>query len=379
MFLKHLQIKNFRNYDIYELEFSQATNLIVGGNAQGKTNLLEAIYLICLARSFRGAADEELMRFHQNYYEINARFYSDLELEDRVTLLYTKGKGKQIAINGKRLSRFSDLIGRYPIIALTTTDHQITSGPPADRRHFFDVLLSQISSRYLENLREYRRILKQKNSILHELSSGQRSINRSTLEAWNHRLVSIGTQLMLERENYCKLITLEFERIYNIIAGQDVKCEIIYRPNVSLKSDVKIESLFTAQLAEKANQELKAGMGLVGPHRDEFMILINGFELRKYGSRGEHKTALAALKGAEMQLIINKRREQPILLLDDLYSELDLERSTRTSKIFQNQCQIFISTTSMDLQVLRAAGHDLFTDGRVFNVTNGTIQQIQDE
>lgn len=379
MFLKHLQIKNFRNYDNYELEFSESINLIVGGNAQGKTNLLEAIYLLCLARSFRGVADEELLRFNQSTYELSARFVSDLELEDRVTLLYTKGKGKQIAINGKRLSRFSDLVGRYPIISLTTTDHQITAGPPAERRHFFDVLLSQISSKYLENLREYRRILKQKNKILHELILGQRSIQRTTLEAWNQRLISIGTHLIVDRENYCNLISSEFDRIYKMIADPSVKCEIIYRPNVTYKTEATIASAFAAQLTEKSQAELKSGLSLVGPHRDEFLLLINGVELRKFGSRGEHKTALAALKGSEMQLIIQKRQEQPILLLDDLYSELDLDRSTRTSKIFQNQCQIFISATSMDLKILRAADQYLFAASQVFNVTNGTIHKLHDE
>lgn len=379
MFLKLLHIKNFRNYDSFEVEFSKTINFIVGGNAQGKTNLLEAIYLLCLARSFRGVADDELVRFAQSDYELNARFLSDLELEDRVTLMYTKARGKQIAINGKRLNRFSDLIGRYPIISLTSTDHQITAGPPADRRHFFDVLLSQISSKYLENLREYRRILKQKNKILHELFTGHRSIHRATLDAWNQRLVSIGTQIILDRESYCKHISDEFDRLYNIIASTEVKCEIIYRPNVPLRAETNIESVFTSQLAEKTQAELKSGLSLVGPHRDEFTMLINGIELRKFGSRGEHKTALAALKGSELQLIIRRRKEQPILLLDDLYSELDLERSTQISKIFRNQCQIFISATLMDLKILRAADEDLFSAGRIFNVINGTIQIMQDE
>lgn len=379
MILKNLRLQQFRNYQNCEIEFSNNVNFFVGGNAQGKTNLLEAIYLLCLARSFRGASDEELVQFSSKNFEISGKFCSDLDLEDRINLVYAKQQGKQIAINGKRLSRFSELVGRYPVISLTNIDHKITTGSPSERRLFFDILLSQISSKYLESLREYRRILKQKNMILHQAITGRRPLEKAILDTWNHRLVVVGSTIMKFRSQYTLEVSREFNIFYNTIVEQETKCVIQYNPNVPLNQDKQVEAQFAAYLEEKKANEVKFGVCLVGPHRDEFKVTVNGHELRKFGSRGEHKTALTALKGAEMVLIIKKRGERPMLLLDDLYSELDVERSAHVSTVFKEHCQIFISATSMDINILKAFSSDIFTKSKIFQVQSGTIGEITDD
>ena len=378
MTLSSLKIGNFRNYKECKVKFSDHTNFIIGANAQGKTNLLEAIYLICLARSFRGTSDDNLKNYASTGYELYGNFISDTKLEDRINFIYSKENGKQIAVSGKRLTRFSELVGRFPVISLSSTDNNITAGPPVERRRFFDILLSQVSIVYFDLLREYQRILKQKNTILKKALSIGKPIDYSIFDAWNQRLVTVGSNLIRHRLNYINNFSDTFASYYNQIIDGSTPCRIEYRPNVSFDNEGEIEGRFIDKIKEKSAREIKFGTSLVGPHRDEFIISVNSYPLRKFGSRGEHKTALIALKGAELQLIINKRGEKPILLLDDLFSELDVERSATVSALFRDQCQTFISATSLDVRKLNA-NTDIFSSAKVFSVKNGTVRELKDE
>ncbi|MBN2410793.1 DNA replication/repair protein RecF [candidate division KSB1 bacterium] len=370
MYIEKLDIFSFRNLKNVKLEFSRAINFIFGDNAQGKTNLIETIYILCLAKSFRSRDDSELIPFKSDFYSFDGYFIDETAISSKVAVYYTVTQGKKIKIDGKNINQYSTLVGRFPIVVLSTEDHIITTGPPAQRRKFFNILLSQGSSRYLDDLKKYERILKQKNKILNY--SGDRSHLKEQVDIWNAQLVQTGTNLMLDRAKMVEEINGCLAEYYKVITRSDHTLKITYQPCVPIKESQTIPDTFKALLSKVYNKEVKRGLSLIGPHRDEFKISVAGNELRKYGSRGEHKSALVSLKAAEAEFLQKKTDTNPILLLDDLYSELDIERGKRVLELFTKSCQIFITGTSLDFEAIKKTG---FTekDHTTFIVKSGNI------
>lgn len=371
MYLSRMEIHRFRNLRPATVEFAPFRNYIFGDNAQGKTNLIEAIYILCLAKSFRTREDADLVPFSENGYFIEGRFLSEKAISHHVGIVLDNQQGKYIKVNGKKLTQFSKLVGLFPIIVLSVDDHEITSGPPAQRRRFFNILLSQCSSRYLDDLKQYEKVLKQRNVILQENSINKNERNR-LLDVWNSQLILFGTQLMKARAALVDELNSYLTEYYSILTNSKWTFRAAYKPNVRFQND-DMHARFESALMSLRHKEQQQAKTLVGPHRDEFAFYISDNDLRKFGSRGEHKSALVSLKAAEAQVLFKKTECHPILLLDDLFAELDHDRSTKVLELFDPSSQVFITGTSLDYAALHSTEN--LTNQSIFMMRNGSINR----
>jgi len=377
MYLNRLRVQEFRNILPTTLEFSAHRNYLFGDNAQGKTNLIEAIYLLCLAKSFRTNEDSALAPFNKSSFLIEGDFNSAGNIQRHVGIMYNEASGKQIKVDGKKLPQYSKLVGLFPIIILSANDHEITAGPPAKRRRFFNVLLSQSSSRYLDDLKHYEKVLKQRNKMLAVSVSGDRSA-QVEMEIWNEQLVELGARIMAARAAIVDDINPFLGEFYRRISNEKWTLRVNYRPNAAVGDSEDIKESFFRLLKRSAARERMQGKTLVGPHRDEFIFYISDYDLRRFGSRGEHKSALVSLKAAEAHVLQQRRQTSPILLLDDLYAELDQERSHNVLDLFDPGSQVFITGTSLDYAGMKNSS-GLSRDQTIFKVQEGRIERVDYE
>ncbi|MBN1541495.1 DNA replication/repair protein RecF [candidate division KSB1 bacterium] len=353
MRINRLAIKEFRNLNEWEHRFTSSHIYILGENGQGKTNLIESIYLLCLAKSFRTRDDNELIPFEQPFFRVEGDFVDFSGSSQNVVVYCGEAEGKKILLNGKPLIPFSKLVGLFPIVVLSADDQAITQGTPAIRRRFVNILLSQSSRRYLDDLKDYEKILKQRNMLLSHIAAGENRQARQ-LDAWNERLVDRGVAVMAARENLIEEINGYLFSAYSFLSAQKERLSLIYDPSVPSERDRSVKESFFRRLHRFAAKEKKKGQSLVGPHRDEFIFQIGDRNLRRYGSRGEHKSVLVSLKSAEAKLLQNKTSTQPLLLLDDLFAELDQARGKRAVELFEKESQTFITGTSFDYIAMKS-------------------------
>ena len=373
MYLEKISINKFRNLKKVELNFNKEKTFFFGDNAQGKSNILEAIYILCLAKSFRTRNDGELIPFGEDHFSIDGKFIDELGIARRVAIQYLPIKGKKIHVDGKNLAQFSKLIGLFPIVTLSSIDHSITDGPPSQRRRFFNIMLSQSSSLYMNNLKEYERILKQRNIILSKILKKEKE-SKNELDIWNSQLIKRGEFLMKARYDVVNDINQKVTNYYKTISKSSESLRVVYAPNVSFDNKDMIINNFEQAFKRNFHKEKLQGTTLVGPHRDEFILLIGDKNLKVYGSRGEHKSALVSMKIAELDFLRIKTETEPILLLDDLYAELDKERGQNVLDLFSADCQAFITGTSFDfsaLKNLQTGSHE-----NVFMVESGKVNKV---
>lgn len=342
MFVERLALVNFRNYLKAEVNFSPKTNLIFGLNAEGKTNILEAISLLCLGRSFRTANNQELITSGDSFFLIEGNVVLECGINKNVVIHFKEGK-KEIAIDHKRLTSHSEIFGNFPIVVFSPEHYRITSGGPAERRRFLDLLLSQVSIKYLRHLQEYVRILKQRNKILQQMREGL-PIREATLEPWTENLVKVGSKIIEERCRFIDDFSSIINPTYREVTKSKDKLEVAIESSVVLNEKRRHEENFETSLLKVKNRERALGMSLVGPHRDDIVFKINGLDLRKFGSRGEHKSVLISIKIAEFKFISQKKEETPIFLLDDYYSELDNLREEKFFYLLDGLGQIFLTS-----------------------------------
>ncbi len=342
--LKKLQLKNFRIHKDTEIEFSGGLNLIVGGNGQGKTSVIEAIYFLCTTRNYKGAPDQEILRFGGQEYEINGVFSHKAETSARI--YYSSGENKRYYLkNGKQVSKATEVIGSLPVVLLTPEDHAITQGTPSERRKFVDSVISQESSPYLHSLLDFNRTLKQRASLLFRIREHGASSSRiSELEAWDEKLADSGTELIGFRKRFIAEFAPYLADAYRHIPGNKEVPEIEY-VFLNGKAGDDIKKYFLEQLKARRNEEIRRGTNLTGPQKDEFVFSINGMALRNFGSQGQHKTYQAALRFAQFFYLKDKSGLTPILLLDDVFGELDAERSVNISEYLKITGQAFITIT----------------------------------
>ncbi len=346
MILTSLELSNFRNYTHAYIEFGPHKNFFIGKNAQGKTNLLEAIYLLCLSKSFRTNYEKEAISFAKKIFVIKGIFKLDNENTQNVIFQCSQEQGKQITINRKRLNKISELIGNFPVVLSSPDEYKLTIGPPPGRRKFVDILLSQIYKKYFFYLQDYYRVIQQRNAILLNWKiSGTKSL--SVIEPWDQRLVEIGSKIIQYRSQFAALFSESLGKIYSELIVGDEKLTFNYKPNVYFEDIENIEKRYAKKLTGIRKKEIQRGTSLLGPHRDDFVFNIDDQELKKYGSRGQHKTVLISLAIAQYDLFNEKIHEIPLLLIDDLYSEIDSERKDKIVENLNRMGQIFITSTSI--------------------------------
>jgi len=357
MILTSVKLKNFRCHKDISLNFSDNLNYIVGGNGQGKTAILEAIYYLCTTKSHNTNSDGEVLCFGEEFFEIKGNFKN--LVNDEVKIIYSAAEAKKSYLqNGKQKHRLSEVIGHYPIVLLTPADHSVTSGYPADRRKFIDSIYCQASAAYMELIIDYNKTVKQRVAHLNSIKES-RSKNLNELGAWTQKLLESGLDIINLRKNFFN----EFEPFVKLAYKEILDEQEI--PGIKYfylggYDGLDVGGRFLELLESKKDDELRRGMCLVGPHKDDFIFSINGINLKTFGSQGQHKTFQVALRFAEFFYLKEKTGKAPIFLLDDVFGELDTARSIRISENLSRVGQTFITLTDFtDISYLRKQSCDM--------------------
>lgn len=357
MIIKSLELKNFRNYETLQIEFSKGTNILYGDNAQGKTNILEAIYFSSTTRSHKTAKDTDVINFNEEESHIRTYIEKDDDIT-KVDMHLRSVKSKGIAINNKRISKAADLLGILKIVFFAPEDLSIIKEGPAKRRQFVNIELCQLDSIYLYNLTNYNKVLNQRNKLLRDIAINKS--NQETLDVWNEKLVEYGKNIIERRQEFCEQLGLVVRKIHNRLTGKNEKLEMFYEPNATTES-------FENDLKNSKEKDIKYKQTFVGPHRDDFRFLINGIDIRKFGSQGQQRSVALSLKLSEIELIKKITGDTPVLLLDDVLSELD---SNRQNFLLDNigNIQTIITCTGLDEFV-----NNRFEVDKIFRVINGAV------
>jgi len=391
MILEELFLADFKNYHKCSFSFSPKLNFIHGENGNGKTNILEAISMLCYTKSFLMNAEADCVRNGQNAFEIIGDFVNRVNSKSRVKFLYHKEENtKQIILDNDRVTRSNDFLGRFPLIVLSPYDLKLTMGTQQDRRRNFDLLISQVSKVYLSDLRKYSKIIKQKNSLLKEnLAIRRYSVKelKDLVSVWNAELLDLAVKIMIRRLDFIEEFKLSINSCFNRIVGNKYMPVVSYQSEIleeSESADYNVESLkrkLEAALDEKLDQEIKRGLSLAGPHRDSYLFSMNKqgelFDMKTFASQGEHKTFVVSLKLSEFGYINENLKHtnsgEPVLLLDDIFSELDRSRISKIAELITDFNQVFITTTDKEhLGILEKN----FSESRSFNIVNGAVDSV---
>lgn len=339
-----IRVRNFRNHADSELACADLLNVILGDNGQGKTNLLEAVSYVCLTKSFFGATDTVILKIGEPAFEAGAEIMSDSGLRYSVAGSYRNGNGgKTYSINSGAVDSLADVIGMFPVVVLAPEHKEITAGNPSERRRFLDMLISQSSRGYLEDLLEYRRVLKQRNKILLDARIARTDCSR-LLEPWDEALARRGVKLTAKRASFVTEFSPYMTSAYAEIAGADEAPGLRYEPSIP-PSESDAESACREALLRQRQEDRRIGSTQSGPHRDELKLTINELDVRRYASQGQHKTFLLALKVAEFHFLKEHTAETPVLLLDDVFGELDASRAHAMLELLPSLGQTFITAT----------------------------------
>lgn len=323
MRINRLKLRNFRNHIDTEIEFSPHLNLITGPNGAGKTNVIDAIHYLCMSRSFVASSDQYVANHEEKYFMIDGDFEGEIRQSFKVSCSYSRGEGKKIFVNDSPLSRLSDLIGMVPVVVMSPEDLKLTAEGPAERRSFLDSMISQISPKYLRDLIKFRHIRKQRNKLLQEYR-GPRDILESYLEPWNLQLTETGAELIAKRaevlERFKRYLEFQYRTISELKLKPDLKYQTIMEEPGTAES---IKETYRALLEDNVEKEMDREQTLIGPHRDEVVFYLDDMELRNYGSQGQHRLFSMALKMAQLFYYSDQLDDLPIMLLDDLFGNLD--------------------------------------------------------
>ncbi len=376
MVLRSISLQNFRNHAQTTLEPCEKVNVFVGQNGGGKTSLLEAISFVCVTRGLYGAADAVAVKKGENSFCVEGELRSDVNIPLHVRVEYDIQTGqKGIYLNRSKPERLADVIGRFPLVTLSPDHAAITKGGPAERRKFIDLALSQTSRSYLETILEYRRILRHRNKLLLDTRLGK-PIAKDAFEPWNTSLVQTGAEVIAKRQEFVHEFGQSLHDAYGRFVENREEPGIVYRPTIEVELTETVQSIvekLMLALQKTEREERRLGSTLVGPHRDELVFSLNDMDVRAFASQGQHKTFLVALKIAEYYYLVERTKEIPILLLDDVFSELDEERVQRVLDLMEQLGQTFVTT--VDDRMFRS-GYDLRPEYRRFRVHNGTVDAL---
>ncbi|WP_414583881.1 DNA replication/repair protein RecF [Scytonema sp. PCC 10023] len=360
MYLKTLHLRQFRNYKEQQVEFTAPKTILVGNNAQGKSNLLEAVELLATLRSHRMARDRDLVREGEATSQIHATLERQTGISDLTLTLRRNGR-RTVALNSETLRRQMDFLGVLNAVQFSSLDLDLVRGGPEGRRNWLDTLLIQLEPVYAHILQQYHQVLRQRNAFLkHNVETRHLSSLQSELAVWDAQLATTGTRVIRRRDRAIQRLAPIASAWHASISGSTEILELKYSPNISLEHyhPEQVQQAFLDKIQLRAVAELHQGTTLVGPHRDEIELTINQTPARQYGSQGQQRTLVLALKLAELQLIEEVVGEPPLLLLDDVLAELDPSRQNQLLDTIQDRFQTLITTThlgSFDSQWLNSS------------------------
>jgi len=355
MIIKSLELKNYRNLEDVQMDFSEGINLLYGDNAQGKTNILESIYLCGTSKSHRGSKDREIIRFEDEESHIKM-ILSKREISYRIDMHLKKNRTKGVAVNGMPIRRITELFGILNVIFFSPEDLNIIKSSPSERRRFIDLELCQLDKIYTYNLINYNKIVNQRNKILKKTDGDWVDL----LDTWDQQMVQYGTYLISRRQQFIAELNEIICHIHAGLTNEKEEIRLVYMPNIE-------ESNFERVLKKERVRDLKAKVSLTGPHRDDLKFIINEIDVRTFGSQGQQRTAALSLKLSEIELVKNKVKDLPVLLLDDVLSELDSGRQTRLLQSITG-IQTMVTCTGLDDFVQHC-----FHIDKTFHIEDGSV------
>ena len=370
MILKEIKLRQFRNYEALTLEFSPGINVFLGENAQGKTNLMEAIYSLSMARSPRTANEKEMIRWQQDSATLTGKIErrtGDYPLE----LHFTK-KGKIAKVNHLEQKRLSDYVGKLNVVLFAPEDLDLVKGAPSNRRKFLDMELGQMSQVYLYDLVQYQRLLKQRNLYLKQLLSRQDK-DLVYLEVLTDQLAIQAASIIKARLTFVEQLEKWADPLHHQISNGKENLRIRYKSTIDYKKTDDKDQLFEKLIAEQkrvADREREQGSTLFGPHRDDLVFYVNDKNAHQFGSQGQQRTTVLSMKLAEIECMNEVLGEYPILLLDDVLSELDDDRQTHLLKTIEKKVQTFLTTTSLD-----GIKRNKIEEPTIFNISDGSVNK----
>ncbi len=374
MRVERVELRFFRNYQHVALEFSRSLNIFVGQNAQGKTNLLEAIYLLALGRSHRTTRESDMIAWGSD----NALVRADVLRETgtvRIQSQLRREGSKETSISGQPIKRLTDLLGNVNVVVFAPDDLQLVKGAPAIRRRFLDLEIAQISPAYRHHFARYQRVLRQRNNLLKAIQGGQ--AHPDSLEMWDEQLISDGSRIVAKRAQALRRLSEWSRRMQEEISAGREALDLMYRPFFSTDSEPvqswweelsEVEAAFEKSLKAVRKDEMVRGVTLAGPQRDDIAFCVDGIDLRYYGSQGQQRTAVLSCKLAEIEFMKEVADEYPILLLDDVMSELDDSRRSHFLRTVTGRINTFITTTN-----LRSFTDDVLSHASVYSISAGEV------
>ncbi|MFC0525946.1 DNA replication/repair protein RecF [Pontibacillus salicampi] len=368
MHIEEIALKQYRNYKDLHLQFDDKVNVIIGENAQGKTNLMEAIYVLAFSKSHRTPRDKELIMWDEEYGKIKGNVFKrkrKFPLE-----IVVSNKGKKAKLNHLEQKRLSDYIGALNVVMFAPEDLNLVKGSPQVRRRFIDMEIGQIQPAYIYHLGQYQKILKQRNHLLKEHQRKDKK-DRTMLQVLTEQLIEHAATIVERRFKFLHLLRQWALPIHDGISRHLEELEIAYDASLDVSEGMDLSTMvkvFQDKFRDVEQKEIERGTTLVGPHRDDLIFYVNGKDVQTYGSQGQQRTTALSLKLAEIELIHSEVGEYPILLLDDVLSELDDYRQSHLLHTIQGKVQTFVSTTSVE-----GIEHETLQQADIFYVTEGQV------
>ena len=357
MKIKSLKLKNFRNYDLLSLDFDEATNIFYGDNAQGKTNILEALYLTGTTKSHRGTKDRDMIQFGMDESHLETIVEKN-GIDYQIDMHLKKNSPKGIAINKMPIRKASELFGIINMVFFSPEDLNIIKNGPAERRRFIDLELSQLDKVYLNDLASYNKIVNQRNHLLKEIEFNKSAL--STLEVWDMQLVHYGERIIARRKAFIEQVNEIVSNIHKKLTGDREELVLFYEPSNGNIS-------FEQALLKNKEKDMRLKSTSVGPHRDDICFMVKDLDIRRFGSQGQQRTAALSLKLSEIELVKKTIKDKPVLLLDDVLSELDKHRQNYLLDSI-GDIQTLITCTGVEDFV-----NNRFSINKIFHVHNGQV------
>jgi DNA replication and repair protein RecF len=372
MYIENIKLKNFRNYEDLDVHFENKVNVILGENAQGKTNVMESIFVLAMAKSHRTSNDKDLIRWDEEYAKIEGRVRkrnTSIPLE-----LVISKKGKKAKSNHIEQQKLSQYVGNMNVVMFAPEDLHLVKGSPQVRRRFIDMEIGQVSPVYLHDMSQYQKILLQRNHYL-KLLQTRKQTDTAMLDVLTEQFVQYAAKIIEKRYQFLSLLQEWAEPIHSGISRNLEVLKIQYKPSLDVSESMdltKIIKEFQEKFAKIRTREIERGVTLIGPHRDDLIFFVNGRDVQTFGSQGQQRTTALSLKLAEIELIQAEIGEYPILLLDDVLSELDDYRQSHLLNTIQGKVQTFVTTTSVE-----GIDHQTLRDASTFFVTQGHLSKVK--
>lgn len=374
MKLTNLQLQNFRNYESVQLEFTDGVHVFIGENAQGKTNLMESIYALAMTKSHRTTNDKELIGWNKEFATIKGTV-EKTTTKTNLELQFSK-KGKIAKVNYLEQKRLSSYLGNLNVILFAPENLTLVKGSPQNRRKFVDMELGQMSSLYLYDLVEYNRVLKQRNTYLKQLAIKKKQPDEY-LDVLSEMLSELASKIVFHRLDFMKQLEALAIPIHDQLSLSREKFSVSYQATIPLEDGLtpsQMKEIYIDQFKKNQTREADQATTLIGPHRDDLIFYLNEVPVQTYGSQGQQRSTVLSLKLAEIELMKLSTGEYPLLLLDDVLSELDDDRQTHLIKAIENKVQTFITTTSLD-----GIKQQFINEPVVIPIEKGTILKTESE